>query len=712
MTDTLGSGTHQLAPGATLATRQPGLDGVRAIALALVVAYHIDPEHVPGGYIGVSIFFTLSGFLITSLLLAELRTTGRIDLRAFWMRRAKRLLPLAWLTLTIVALASVATIWTPDQSANLPGEVVAAVANVSNWWQLTHNGYINAFVAPSPIRHYWSLAIEEQFYLVWPLLMAGAAALARRGRVAAVPVMMLVITLASLAATILSRSDPELVYLSTASRMGELTIGALMAWRWRAKRFRRARVQHRPWLTAAAIGSAGVIAAITVAMDSDAPIWGYGGFLAVSFGSAAIISASLRPGPVSALLSWAPLPWLGRRSYAAYLVHWPVLVALPIGWPLPLRAAVTVFATLALSVVAHRVIERPVQLTTHVRPIALGGALLVSVMVITAFVAAPDRDATVQGRLAADLDQVADPDTPVTPVPTTCPPPPPTTTSTTAPPGELFDPETVEKLGDPYEPTCGPTLRVLVIGDSTGRGAANALRRSGIPQLEIWDRTVLGCSLGYSGRSKGCPDWHTEWTNSINTVRPDVVLAYMGVSQELKDLPVTKFESDAAAVERVQVIGEATDLLASTGAKVLWTLPAPPVLPTGAFYCQGRQRNSPCDPKWAGLWGDSIRFAAKARGLPVIDVAGWMAERAPNAEQERPDGLHLTGAALEEHAIWLAQQLQLASASSSTTAARTTTTTATPRSDATTTTRAATRGTAADRGAADSGADDPGADEG
>ena len=158
----------------------PGLDGVRAVAIIAVILFHAEiPGLAPGGFLGVDVFFTLSGFLITSLLLRELHTTGKIRLGAFYERRLRRLLPAM---LGMIAASSVAAVfWAPDTIGRLQQDVPAALTYISNWWQI-HSGqsYFEMFGRPPLLQHLWSLAIEEQFYLVWPLLVLGARPLLLR----------------------------------------------------------------------------------------------------------------------------------------------------------------------------------------------------------------------------------------------------------------------------------------------------------------------------------------------------------------------------------------------------------------------------------------------------------------------------------------------------------------------------------------------------
>src|SRR5262245_33093968 len=162
---------------------EPALDGLRAVAVMAVLFFHARFSWAQGGFLGVSTFFTLSGFLITSLLLREHATTGSISLRSFWRRRFRRLLPASWLTLALVIAMGAAGWWNNDQLRDLRGDVPAALAQVVNWhFILADRSYGAQFAAPSPLEHYWSLSLEEQFYLVFPLAVAGLLILGRRRR--------------------------------------------------------------------------------------------------------------------------------------------------------------------------------------------------------------------------------------------------------------------------------------------------------------------------------------------------------------------------------------------------------------------------------------------------------------------------------------------------------------------------------------------------
>jgi peptidoglycan/LPS O-acetylase OafA/YrhL len=237
--------TAQDTAGGTGFAYRPALDGLRAVSVAAVVAYHLDYGWAGGGFLGVDVFFVLSGYLISSLLLSEWARRGRIDLRAFWARRARRLLPAVFLLL--LALAAYAAIAAPaDQLDRLRGDALATLLYVQNWWLILQGqSYFDLYAAPSPLRHAWSLAIEEQFYLLWPLVVFAAL----RGRGESRRPILLTCLLGTFASAAwmwacFDPVDPSRAYYGTGARAQTLLVGALLAvalegrdgiarrWRW------------------------------------------------------------------------------------------------------------------------------------------------------------------------------------------------------------------------------------------------------------------------------------------------------------------------------------------------------------------------------------------------------------------------------------------------------------------------------------------------
>jgi peptidoglycan/LPS O-acetylase OafA/YrhL len=213
----------------------PGLDGLRALAVIAVLLYHAELTWIPGGFIGVEVFFVISGYLITALLLAEWRQRGRIDLKAFWLRRARRLLPALYLT--VVVTLAFAVVFLPGEVAGLRSDAIAAFGYVTNWYMvLGHESYFEAVGRPSLLKHLWSLAVEEQFYVLWPLLFAAGISLGavrwRQRRILVATVVGAAASTVLMATLYVPEADPSRIYYGTDTRASGLLIGAALAFVW------------------------------------------------------------------------------------------------------------------------------------------------------------------------------------------------------------------------------------------------------------------------------------------------------------------------------------------------------------------------------------------------------------------------------------------------------------------------------------------------
>jgi peptidoglycan/LPS O-acetylase OafA/YrhL/Zn-finger nucleic acid-binding protein len=367
-------------------SRIDALDGLRAVAVVAVLLFHLDLAWMPGGFLGVSLFFTLSGFLITRLLLDESDRTGRVALRTFWARRLRRLSPAALVVLAVVALMS---LWGVCEGTRLRGDLGASLGYVANWrFATAESTYAELFTStPSPVIHFWSLAIEEQFYLVFPVLFV---ALSKR-RALLVPGL-LALTIASVVASLFTESR-NLGYYGTHVRAAELLIGCLLA----VITARRAPSSSGSPLMSIVGGSAFValLAAMVVVSPSDA--WLYrGGLAAVALVSAAVVHGVSRGGPIAWLFARGPMVSLGRASYSIYLVHWPVIVAMTPdrmgfdGWPLDVARIV---ASVSLGFASYGLIENPVRTRRVLKRTAVGATALVvsmaGVATLTVLVDAP-----------------------------------------------------------------------------------------------------------------------------------------------------------------------------------------------------------------------------------------------------------------------------------------------------------------------------------
>jgi peptidoglycan/LPS O-acetylase OafA/YrhL len=310
--------------------RLPGLDGLRGVAVLAVIGYHLNLGHfLPAGFLGVDIFFTVSGFIITALLLQEHAQTGRIDFPAFYLRRARRLFPAALVMLLL--LVPLTPLFQPAALPRLREDLPAAFLYLSNWWQIVaQQSYFEAIEQPRLLQHLWSLAVEEQYYLLWPL--AALWLLNQTGR-AGLGVAAGWIAVAStgwmawLYTTQLEGGDPSRVYLGTDTHlMGLLAGSALAAW-WNPWKIRMASQASDEILNLA--GTAALAALIWGMAETHEgmPELYQGGFLLAALLTCVVIGAATREGTwVAWMLLCRPMLWLGARSYSLYLWHWPVVV--------------------------------------------------------------------------------------------------------------------------------------------------------------------------------------------------------------------------------------------------------------------------------------------------------------------------------------------------------------------------------------------------
>jgi peptidoglycan/LPS O-acetylase OafA/YrhL len=363
---------------------------LRALAVIAVLLYHADLAWIPGGFLGVEVFFVISGYLITALLLAEWRQRGRIDLKTFWLRRARRLLPALYVLL--VATLAFAVVFLPGEIAGLRGDVLAALGYVTNWYLIFgQESYFEAVGRPSLLQHLWSLAVEEQFYLIWPPILAlglciGATRLRRR-RVLTVVIFGAVASAMAMALLYVPGVDPSRIYYGTDTRATGLLCGAALAFLWSpGEKYRPSEARHhrlglpgrsrfrRRWgwtapllLDIVGFAALGALVWFCVNLGEFQPFLYSGGFALVGIATTATIMAVVHPHSVigSRFLGSAPLRWVGVRSYGIYLWHWPVFMVtrpeldVPIdGLPL---LALRLTATVVLADLSYRYIETPIR---------------------------------------------------------------------------------------------------------------------------------------------------------------------------------------------------------------------------------------------------------------------------------------------------------------------------------------------------------------
>jgi peptidoglycan/LPS O-acetylase OafA/YrhL/lysophospholipase L1-like esterase len=347
----------------------PGLDGLRALAVLAVIAYHLGLGWAPGGMLGVGVFFTLSGYLITDLLLGQHETTGRVQLADFWLRRARRLLPALFVMLAVVA--AWVTLLDRDQLPAIRGAVASSAAYVGNWWLIAqHSSYFAQFAPPMPLGHLWSLAVEEQFYLIWPWLLLLGLRWARgrrhaRTRLAEATLLLAAVSAVAMALLYRPGYDPTRIYDGTDTRAFAVLIGAALAFVWPSRHLGRDVTETARWILDG-IGMTGlaIIAVLIWRTGQYSPFLYRGGMVLLSAGTALTVGAAASPASrLGVLLGIRPLRWVGARSYGIYLWHYPIIVlTTPAnGRDSLARGALQVAAAFGVAALSWRFIEEPVR---------------------------------------------------------------------------------------------------------------------------------------------------------------------------------------------------------------------------------------------------------------------------------------------------------------------------------------------------------------
>ena len=471
-----------------------GLDGLRALAVMTVMAFHLGWSFVPGGAFGVSLFFTLSGYLITQVMLADHDRAGKVDLKRFWTRRLRRLVPgsiVCLIAVTVVALVGLL------EGDRLRGDLFAALGYSANWrFATAGTTYAQLFEStPSPVLHFWSLAIEEQFYVIFPLLMV----VLLRWRKLLVPTLAL-LTGASVAAMLLT-SSRNLAYYGTHTRAAELLIGALLALVIPVSKQLSAKVQK----IVAMFGVVALFAFLYIATNahtSDA--WLYqGGLSAFSLISSVLIIAVLVPGPLRLLMSSRPMVAIGRITYSLYLFHWPVFVVLNegrMGFDGVALSLTRIAVTVLLACLSAWLIENPVRFRKVLRKPAWAGIGMVAAMVGTLVV--------------------------MSAVSTT----PPTALAGVNAPDEMVQFVAPSSVA-PSVPTRDP-LKVLVLGSEpiVADDVKNAIGDS-IPFVVV-NGIQPGCAIRLSAEKiEGCESFSSVARRLILQLKPDVAVLSVGTAE-------------------------------------------------------------------------------------------------------------------------------------------------------------------------------------
>ena len=606
-----------VSPGASPTKRAglrhvPALDGLRGAALLGVLFFHANGA-LPGGYLGVDLFFVLSGFLITSLLLSEHRATGHIALGAFWIRRARRLFP-ALLSLR-PAIAIYARFFArPGELQGLRSDALATLAYVANWRAIfAHKSYWELFAAPSPLEHTWSLSIEEQFYVVRPLVVT---LLLRRRGPRSILVLALGLTAASMAAMLLLFNPEQVsrVYLGTDTRAAGILAGAALATVLSPETtFSDTAVRRLDWLGLASALGLGVA---WWRLRGEAHFLYHGGFWLTEAAVLVLIACAMM-GPrslVSRVFSWRPLTLVGTVSYGVYLWHWPVNVLLSPErthlhglWLHVLQFALTFL----ISVLSYHFLEQPIRRggPAFARPLYLGGAS-VAISVLLVVLGTRARPGPPDGHAALDVDSYREAGTP------------------------------------------GATrFKIMILGDSTANSLGWVLRGLRAPGVNVELLGKDGCTM-FTDACGGA-----QWGQHASELHPDATLVFLGgaflhgigADGEWRKACYPAWNSKFEGLFAQQLAG------LQNPEHPVWVLTVPP--PLGPYDSADYRAE-------AGCINDSIRKIVKSiPGLRVLDIAerlcpGGVCQRESAGATIRVDGVHYSMDGGAELAAWMLAQIQ------------------------------------------------------
>ena len=646
----------------------PALDGIRALAVALVLADHGGIPYVPGGFIGVDVFFVLSGFLITSLLLDELGRSGGIDLPGFWVRRARRLLPA--LIVMVLAVVVLRELFPSEAVADVRDDAVAAFFWAANWiFVFRHTDYFTQGDPPSPLQHTWSLAVEEQYYVVWPLvLVAVAIGLAwlvrhRSERPTLRTVRFVVFGLAtagaaaSAIAACLLVSDTSLnrVYFGTDTRVQALLVGAAAAalvvrdWSSLARYGAQSRSRWGGWiaqlLPLIGMTMLGVVAHFAT---GDAPEFRRGLLIVVAVAAVFVVApvAMEQRGLVARVLAFPPLVWLGVISYGVYLWHWPVFLALNgerTGLTGMSLFAIRATATVTLAAVSWWLIEQPIRRwrPVHVPQLRLAAATLATAAVATMVVVPVGINSGSDPRQGGP-DMLA----------------------------AAVHPEVPVEVGGSAALAPG-TRTVAVFGDSMAWTMMRYLPPT--PGFKFIDFTTIGCGIARGGpyRSTGetltqkpeCETWPARWAQRISHAKPDVVLLIVGRWETVDRVNEGHWTHVGNPSFDGYLGGElrrALDILGSTGARVVVT--------TAPYNRRGEQADGSLypedEPDRVDAWNTLLRrVVGQRKNATVLDLNGKLCPDGDYTNKidgikMRMDGLHPTPDAVKWLTPWLEDALR------------------------------------------------------
>ena len=634
--------------------RRPALDGIRGLSVLAVMIYHANATWLSGGFLSVNVFFVLSGYLITGLLLKEISARGTIDLARFYVNRARRLFPA--LLLAIVAISMLGAIYLRGGAAqHLRGDGLATLFYVANWrFVALGESYFAASGDPSPFRHMWTLAIEEQFYLIFPLLLLGIIRLAR-GRRRHVVRWLGVLIAASLLwqgwlyLTAIAHQpvpDPSRIYYGTDARANELLLGSALAVAMTYWNTRNLGAHPRRWTIVGAVAAAGMVALFSIPNETTAWIFLGGGFVFSALVGVLIVSVEVAPtSAVGRVFGWRPLAYIGEISYGLYLWHWPLFVLLSpertglSTWPL---LALRLGLTLVIAVLSYHLVEQPIRQRRLHRRLgtkrsAIAWALVVPVTLLGIIV--------------------------------------PTQTFISPGATDLTDARAGQNLQVSYG-KANARERILVIGDSVGYSLAKNFPTSRYQTVALRGNVSVGCGTAaqwlvvngvpQSQSNPECPSQWQQWKTASAQFNPTTVVWSMGGWDVLDHVIAGRTLRVGTPAYATYYRSQLERGLALLPAQATLVIPQVPCYRQPQFIVEGQDiatdRN---DPQRARALNRVItEFAAAHPGRVRTPHPGrWLCPNGTyqdrlDGQQMRFDGVHYTRAGAEKFWAWLMPQVR------------------------------------------------------
>jgi peptidoglycan/LPS O-acetylase OafA/YrhL/lysophospholipase L1-like esterase len=665
----------------------PALDGWRGFTIWFAISVHAG-YFTAGGVLSLDTFFVLSGFLITGLLLREWDRSDRIALGSFWARRARRLLPALFVVLAAVLVY--AALLAPSLGLDkLRGDVLASLGYVVNWHFIwSGQSYFSSFATPSPVLHLWSLAVEEQFYLLWPPIVLGVLVLCRRRMSAtasylAVGAVALVGAVASAVWMVhlyTPGGDPSRVYYGTDTRAQAMLMGAVLS----VVVLVRGPLRSRAARVALTVASPLCLVFVVAPWFAGDATWihdffyGRYGLLLYSVATCVVLWRLVQPanGMLGAGLSWAPMRWVGGISYEMYLWHWPTYLVLTpdrIGVTGGVLFAVRIATVVLLAWGTHALVDEPIRKGLRLRSPRLA-RVAAAAMVIALGAGVFGATVGAQPALSGQVGELAD---------SSAPPTVPDRVSRPNPAQPSLAPGTATTAAP-----AGP-VKMLVVGDSQAATLAQGVQAapgvyglSHLPGYAVWNRAILGCPIisaptfrfdgnDITNKCGGAGYWQQQWPADVRQFAPDAVVVMAGAWDVFDvvqpDGSILHPGDPAWTAMYTQDVRQLFRALAAKGAAVVAV--KPPCWGESTLVGTDQQIAERMDPVRVRAVDAVWAQASRDEGVTLLDLDRTLCPQGTADPALRPDGAHFSGAGADRIAALVAKAVEHTQAAQAATAA-------------------------------------------